>query len=229
MAKDGLVPQKLAEVNQKTKVPAFSTYLSGIISAVLAFCLDIDSLAGMISAGTMLSFTLVSLGILVVRYEDVPESKRSDSRFYQRYKFWLTIFCIMDVVLGVVMIHFPQTPIVWQCICGALTLAPVCVLACMPQNPVKRAVPQVLMTVNGSQQEELVAEGRDIFKGEVFKCPWVPWIPAFAAIINMHLILSLDAMTLIRLGAWSMLGYCAYFLYGFSHSKLNGHQRYHTL
>mmetsp|Transcript_22918 Transcript_22918/g.48496 ORF Transcript_22918/g.48496 Transcript_22918/m.48496 type:complete len:632 (+) Transcript_22918:165-2060(+) len=229
MAKDGLVPQKLAELNQKTKVPAFSTYLSGIISAVLAFCLDIDSLAGMISAGTMLSFTLVSMGILVVRYEDAPDSKKVDARFYERYSFWLTLFCVMCVALNVVMIHFPLTPIMWQATCGALTLAPICVLACLPQNPIKRAVPQDLMTVNGSEQEELAEEGRDVFAGDVFKCPWVPWIPAFAAVINMHLILSLDAGTLIRLGVWSALGYLFYFSYGFKNSRLNSHSPYHRL
>ena len=88
MAKDGLVPQKLAKLNPRTKVPEFSTILCGIISAILAFALDINSLAGMISAGTMLSFTMVSLGILVVRYEDAPESRKA-TRWYKKHTFLL--------------------------------------------------------------------------------------------------------------------------------------------
>ena len=217
MAKDGLVPQKLAAVNAKTQVPDFSTYLSGGISALLAFCLDIDSLAGMISAGTMLSFTLVSLGILVVRYEDTPESRKSDARFFSKYYFWLTAFCVLNIALGIVMVYIPSCPAGVQGFLGLLTLAPIGILASFPQNQVNQKA-----TEDGEA-------GSSVFTGSIFKCPWVPWIPALAVMINIHLILSLDLDTLCRLAIWSALGYFFYFIYGFHHSKLNAHAYYHTL
>ena len=220
MAKDGLVPQKLAELNPKTKVPAFSTYLSGIVSAMLAFCLDIDLLAGMISAGTMLSFTLVSLGILVVRYEDNSESRKANARFFKKPSFLLSVFCVMNLILGVAMNYFPGlNPAVYG-VMVVLTLLPIAVLACFPKNmqSSKTAVPQVANEA-----------GSSVFTGEVFLCPWVPWIPAFAVIINAHLILSLEVQTLMQVGIWAALGYACYFSYGIHNSKLNNHSNYHRL
>ena len=138
MAKDGLVPQKLAELNPRTKVPAFSTYLSGIVSALLAFCLDIDSLAGMISAGTMLSFTFVSLGILVIRYEDSPDRNKSATwRILPKPSILLTVFCVMTFAMALVMNHVHNIPPLLISVMLVLALTPIVVLAALPQNEVK--------------------------------------------------------------------------------------------
>ena len=220
MAKDGLVPQKLAELNPRTKVPDFSTYLSGIVSAFLAFCLDIDSLASMISAGTMLSFTLVSLGILVIRYEDTPDTRKVDASVYEKPTFWLVVFCVMNLGLGISMNYVPNCPVIVQGIMGALTFAPICALACFHQNEKSTA-----KTSHTADE----AGGSNVFSGDIFLCPWVPWIPAFAVVINAHLILSLHLQTLVQVGVWGAIGYAFYFLYGFHHSKLNAHSAYHTL
>jgi APA family basic amino acid/polyamine antiporter len=223
MAKDGLVPQKLAKLNPRTKVPEFSTILCGVISAILAFALDINSLAGMISAGTMLSFTMVSLGILVIRYEDVPDSgNRKSKRFYKKHTFWLTVFFILNVVLGVVMNYFQDCPLLLVIFLSALTLAPICVLACFPQQEVNGSKRQ-------ARDQEDAAGEENIFNGEIFACPWVPWIPALAVVVNIHLILSLETEVLVKVALWAALGYFFYFVYGFHNSKLNNHTSYHTL
>ncbi|KAG6533561.1 hypothetical protein ZIOFF_007436 [Zingiber officinale] len=68
MARDGLLPSFFSDVNERTQVPVKSTILTGIFAASLAFFMDVSQLAGMVSVGTLLAFTIVAVSILILRY-----------------------------------------------------------------------------------------------------------------------------------------------------------------
>ncbi|KAK9061480.1 hypothetical protein SSX86_018661 [Deinandra increscens subsp. villosa] len=68
MARDGLLPPFFSEVNSRTQVPVKSTILTGLIAALLAFSMDVEQLAGMVSVGTLLAFTMVAISVLILRY-----------------------------------------------------------------------------------------------------------------------------------------------------------------
>ncbi|KAL8193299.1 hypothetical protein R6Q57_026880 [Mikania cordata] len=75
MARDGLLPSFFSEVNAHTQVPVKSTIVTGLIAATLAFCMDVEQLAGMVSVGTLLAFTMVAISVLILRYvppDEVP-------------------------------------------------------------------------------------------------------------------------------------------------------------
>lgn len=75
MARDGLLPAFFSKLNEKTSVPVNSTLVSGFVAALLAFFMDVSQLAGMVSVGTLLAFTIVAISILILRYvppDDVP-------------------------------------------------------------------------------------------------------------------------------------------------------------
>ncbi|KAK4581410.1 hypothetical protein RGQ29_024885 [Quercus rubra] len=75
MARDGLLPPFFSEVNIKTQVPMNGTIVTGIGSAILAFIMDVSQLAGMVSVGTLLAFTMVAISVLILRYvppDEVP-------------------------------------------------------------------------------------------------------------------------------------------------------------
>ncbi|CAL4897610.1 unnamed protein product [Urochloa decumbens] len=75
MARDGLLPSFFCDVHEKTQVPVKSTILTGICAAALAFFMDVSQLAGMVSVGTLLAFTIVAVSILILRYvppDEVP-------------------------------------------------------------------------------------------------------------------------------------------------------------
>ncbi|KAJ6813626.1 cationic amino acid transporter 3, mitochondrial-like [Iris pallida] len=75
MARDGLLPPFFSEVDSRTQVPVKSTITTGICAAVLAFFMDVSQLAGMVSVGTLLAFTIVAVSILILRYvppKEVP-------------------------------------------------------------------------------------------------------------------------------------------------------------
>ncbi|KAI5640395.1 hypothetical protein M9H77_00450 [Catharanthus roseus] len=68
MARDGLLPSFFADINKQTRVPVKSTIVTGIFIGVLAFFMDVSQLAGMVSVGTLLAFTIVAISVLVLRY-----------------------------------------------------------------------------------------------------------------------------------------------------------------
>ncbi|KAJ6802849.1 cationic amino acid transporter 3, mitochondrial-like [Iris pallida] len=68
MARDGLLPPFFSDVHERTQVPVKSTILTGICAAFLAFFMDVPQLAGMVSVGTLLAFTVVAISILILRY-----------------------------------------------------------------------------------------------------------------------------------------------------------------
>lgn len=68
MARDGLLPSFFSDINKRTHVPVKSTIATGIFIASLAFSMNVDQLAGMVSVGTLLAFTAVAVSILILRY-----------------------------------------------------------------------------------------------------------------------------------------------------------------
>ncbi|MFS8020334.1 putative amino acid/polyamine transporter I [Helianthus anomalus] len=75
MARDSLLPSFFSKVNMHTQVPVKSTILTSLVAATLPFCMDVEQLAGMVSVGTLLAFTMVAISVLILRYvppDEVP-------------------------------------------------------------------------------------------------------------------------------------------------------------
>ncbi|RAL50893.1 hypothetical protein DM860_005249 [Cuscuta australis] len=75
MARDGLLPSFFSDVDKHTQVPVKSTIVTGLLSGALAFFMNVDQLAGMVSVGTLLAFTVVAVSVLILRYvppDEVP-------------------------------------------------------------------------------------------------------------------------------------------------------------
>ncbi|ESQ28886.1 hypothetical protein EUTSA_v10023348mg [Eutrema salsugineum] len=68
MARDGLLPSIFSDVNRRTQVPVKATLATGLCAATLAFFMDVSQLAGMVSVGTLLAFTMVAISVLILRY-----------------------------------------------------------------------------------------------------------------------------------------------------------------
>jgi len=75
MGADGLLPQWFARIHPKFKTPANGTWLTGLAAAVMAGFLPLRLLGELVSIGTLLAFTTVCLGVLVLRIKR-PELHR---------------------------------------------------------------------------------------------------------------------------------------------------------
>jgi APA family basic amino acid/polyamine antiporter len=70
MARDGLLPERLAAVHPKWKTPHIVTIVTGLFVAVAAALLPVGQLADISNSGTLFAFFMVSLAVLILRVKD---------------------------------------------------------------------------------------------------------------------------------------------------------------
>ncbi|WP_232491943.1 amino acid permease [Novosphingobium kaempferiae] len=70
MARDGLLPEKLATIHPKWKTPHIVTLLTGIFVAIAAALLPVGQLADISNSGTLFAFFMVSVAVLILRLRD---------------------------------------------------------------------------------------------------------------------------------------------------------------
>lgn len=75
MSRDGLLPKVFSKVHDKHKTPYISTIITGTIAALIAGFLPLDFIVQFLSIGTLLSFIVVSIAVIVLR-KTMPNFKR---------------------------------------------------------------------------------------------------------------------------------------------------------
>jgi APA family basic amino acid/polyamine antiporter len=74
MSEDGLLPPAVKKVHPTYRTPHVATFWTVILAALIAGLFPLDILGELISVGILLAFTVVCLGVLVLRYTrpDLP-------------------------------------------------------------------------------------------------------------------------------------------------------------
>jgi APA family basic amino acid/polyamine antiporter len=67
MSRDHLLPPVFARVSKRFQTPYRTTIVTGIAVAVLAFLIDLTTLAELVNIGTLFAFIVVAIGIVVLR------------------------------------------------------------------------------------------------------------------------------------------------------------------
>ncbi|BAV65622.1 amino acid permease [Sphingobium cloacae] len=70
MARDGLLPEKLASIHPRFKTPHIVTMVTGVFVAIGAALLPVGQLADISNSGTLFAFFMVSIAVLVLRVKD---------------------------------------------------------------------------------------------------------------------------------------------------------------
>lgn len=78
MSRDGLLPKVFSRVHPKHQTPFISTWLTGIVVAVIAGLTPINVVAELVNIGTLSAFVFVSIGVIVLRKTnpDLPRAFR---------------------------------------------------------------------------------------------------------------------------------------------------------
>jgi APA family basic amino acid/polyamine antiporter len=67
MARDGLLPKRLATIHPKFGTPFLATWMVGIVFGLIAGFVPLNVLAELINIGTLAAFCLVSVAVIVLR------------------------------------------------------------------------------------------------------------------------------------------------------------------
>ncbi len=67
MARDGLLPEKLASIHPKWKTPHIVTMITGVAVAFFAAFLPVGQLADISNSGTLFAFFMVAIAVLILR------------------------------------------------------------------------------------------------------------------------------------------------------------------
>jgi APA family basic amino acid/polyamine antiporter len=70
MARDGLLPQWAARVDQKTRIPYMTTLVTGVVVALASLVGDAAETYDLTNIGTLFAFALVCAGVLVLRVKE---------------------------------------------------------------------------------------------------------------------------------------------------------------
>ncbi|GGN62798.1 amino acid transporter [Actinoplanes lobatus] len=78
MCRDGLLPRRLATVNQRYGTPARLTIVLGVSIALLAAFVPLRTIVELVNIGTLFAFVLVNIGVIVLRRTrpDMPRPYR---------------------------------------------------------------------------------------------------------------------------------------------------------
>jgi APA family basic amino acid/polyamine antiporter len=75
MARDGLLPQYFARLHPRYRTPYITTIWTGLAVGGVAMLTDIGSLADLTNIGTLFAFSLVCIGVIVLRRTDPTRSR----------------------------------------------------------------------------------------------------------------------------------------------------------
>lgn len=173
----GLLYAVFGWVDKRT-TPIVGTILSGFCAAAFAFFFSLGDLTSMISIGTLLAFTVVSGGVLVLRYQPIDDENHQNTLLPEKLEaplllglYW--IFCFLSAVT--ITIKLPLYLII-------LFLIPVLIVILLFWS---------------------LFETQNVPK--TFKCPLVPLVPCLATYINILLICSLPISSFVRIIIWTCL------------------------
>jgi APA family basic amino acid/polyamine antiporter len=103
MADDGLLPKSLQKCHPKHKTPHVATVITGVLAAIAAGLAPLDILGELISIGILLAFTVVCIGVLVLRYTrpDTPRPFRVP---------WAPVTCVLGAIMCCVLMYSLGVP-----------------------------------------------------------------------------------------------------------------------
>ena len=67
LGRDGLLPKSMAELSPKFKTPVKNTWIFALLVAFCAGFVPLSKLAELVNMGTLVAFTIVSIGVVYLR------------------------------------------------------------------------------------------------------------------------------------------------------------------
>jgi len=238
MANDGLLPRCLGTVHSYFQTPLVATILAGLLSGCMALLFDLSQLVDMMSIGTLMAYTMVSLSVLLLRYrcdemerggDYIPlstqdEEESEEELFPQRSKLAVVYtrkqYLRQMMNLDGLTVPTPLSAHVaaHSAVMFTLFSVPFCIMSQMQPvwhtrlslafMSVKLAISLVVLCRQPSDTSNLS-----------FTTPGVPILPAISILVNVFLTMKLSGQTWVRFSVWMVVGFLIYATYGWRNSS----------
>lgn len=248
MADDGLLFQSLAKVSDRTRVPIRAGLIFGFSAAIIALFLNLDDLVEMMSIGTLMAYTAVSVAVLLERYRPMSSSEFSTNeedydtnenepspccgKLCRGIKKQISAVREIKSKLGA---RFGDKPseethrvagIAAACLLFAgygfsLSVSPASGLPHLAEkNPVIIFVSCLMGAIVIFALAILfLLPTEEIRIANAVKC--TPFVPLISILTNIYLLTNLSRWTWARVATWMFLGMAIYFMYGIHRSKVD--------
>ena len=222
MGSDRVIFGFFSRVNQQLKTPHWATLFAGIFSGFMAAMFDFQQLADMMSIGTLLAYALVSISVLILRYQkrsfvEINESNITDEDFSDdssnllitpNNSYLKRVFNLdNELTLTSETSRISQRLIVVICVLVAVLAA---LVGFMP-NQLYALKPYALSSVLITLLLLIVCiialrRQPETDEKMSFKTPGNPLVPVLSVFVNIYLMIHLSSLTWIRFGVWMFLG-----------------------
>lgn len=228
MASDGVIFKFMGDIHPKTKTPLVGTAISGVFSGLMATMFDLHELVDMMSIGTLLAYTLVSVSVLILRYECEANLKGSlyASKEDHCKQLKSSRFSLQQLVLHDFTLPTPVTALV-----SKVAMACLCVFVCLfswlsiqayeelgAGEPWAVCIGVLLSFCLACCAVVIFLQPQNTVSLP-FKVPFLPWLPIASVMVNIYLMLKLSNATWVRFGVWMAVGFSIYFTYGIRHAE----------
>lgn len=219
MSSDGLLFGFLATINEKTKTPFIAAIICGVCAGLLSTVFNLEQLVDMASIGTLQSYMIVCVCVLILRYRNTNlYNQDSDGPEVYTISMWLnlsnannitnrktqyvsrvliTIFTVTACMLCICVVNWDSHQATVQLILNFIICLLVIILLV------------VMLMMNRLPQA---------IESLPFKVPFVPFVPCLSIVLNLYLMMELNFKTWIRFSVWLVIGLLIYAFYGLQHS-----------
>jgi APA family basic amino acid/polyamine antiporter len=216
MAKDGLWFPIFAKVNPETQTMSEGIWVTGIVAGFLACFVPLEALANLISLGTLMVFTFVDAGVILLRLGNVAEAsfetaqqpqdkERERSMFRTNHeRVVILLFLYTSSLLGASL---------WLANCNSKGPILLFIVIAMISGMVMTYTPDSWTISDHHNNISLHDHGS-------FECPLMPIVPLAGVGFNTFMMGSLPLSSWFLCMIWLSGGITVYFAYGIHHSKL---------
>ncbi|BFZ23202.1 hypothetical protein BsWGS_26241 [Bradybaena similaris] len=233
MGNDGVIFRFMGRVSKRFKTPMIGTAVSGLFAGVMAMMFNLKELVDMMSIGTLLAYTLVSISVLILRYE--ADVNLYGNQHAGKSEQFTNTNCAGEGKSRSLILRVIRPKSSQPTIQTASTVKTLVVVLCLM---IAAFSSMLIFADNNLGNEEPWAVAITTLLGLLlvgcivliilqpqsdaslpFKVPYVPVLPATSMFVNVYLMLKLSAMTWARFSVWMAAGALIYCTYGIRHSS----------
>jgi amino acid transporter len=200
MSRDGLLPRIFSSIHPRFRTPWFSTILTGFMVAIPALFMNLTEVTDLSVIGTLFAFAIVCAGVLVKDKEFGRENR------FVPYINSEWIAPILFIIVTAAVVYFNGDAVVkfftdYTAAKGESAF-----------TTFSHKIPYFVFIIFS-----LIMAGLCFVKR-------LSLIPVLGIMFCTYLMTELGITNWIRFGIWLLIGLVLYFVYGFSHSKLNNRE-----